>query len=150
MRGAKEYRLHPLAWQEVEEADSWYLSHSYHVSVEFLSVLYAAVEDISLAPQRWPEYLYGTRRLVIRRFPFSIVYLHDPNSSLSWRLRTVKAEAGILEGSAVSTVVVTLPTSRKGREKWGTQMWTICYQNSGFPLGKNWSAGLESLYVSRS
>ncbi len=77
MRGAKEYRLHPLAWQEVEEADSWYLSHSYDVSVEFLSVLYAAVEDISLAPQRWPEYLYGTRRFVMQRFSFSIIYLDD-------------------------------------------------------------------------
>jgi toxin ParE1/3/4 len=62
----------------VEEADSWYLSHSYDVSAEFLSVLYAALEDISQAPQRWPQYIYGTRRFVIQRFPFSVVYLDDP------------------------------------------------------------------------
>jgi toxin ParE1/3/4 len=78
MAGAKDYRLHPLAWREVEEADGWYLSHSYDVSVEFLSALYAAVEDIAQAPHRWPKYLYGTRRFVMQRFPFSVVYLDDP------------------------------------------------------------------------
>lgn len=78
MAVAKDYRLHPLAWQEAEEADSWYLSRSYDVSVEFLSALYAAVEDISQAPQRWPKYLHGTRRFVMQRFPFSVVYLDDP------------------------------------------------------------------------
>jgi plasmid stabilization system protein ParE len=28
-------------------------------------------------PQRWPKYLHGTRRFVLRRFPFSIIYLDD-------------------------------------------------------------------------
>jgi toxin ParE1/3/4 len=78
MAGAKDYRLHPLAWQELEDADNWYLSHSYDASVEFLSDLYAAVEDISEAPQRWPKHLHGTRRFVMQRFPFSVVYLDDP------------------------------------------------------------------------
>jgi plasmid stabilization system protein ParE len=79
MDGVRDYRFHPLAWREVEEADSWYLSRSYDVSVEFLSELYAAVEEISQAPQRWPKYLHGTRRFVMQRFPFSVVYLDDPD-----------------------------------------------------------------------
>jgi toxin ParE1/3/4 len=54
------------------------LSHSYDASVEFLSDLYSAVEDIAQAPQRWPKYIYGTRRFVMQRFPFSVVYLDDP------------------------------------------------------------------------
>ena len=73
----KDYRFHPLAWQELEEADSWYLSHSYEVSLDFLNELYAAVEDIARAPRRWPKYLHGTRRFVMQRFPFSLVYLDD-------------------------------------------------------------------------
>jgi plasmid stabilization system protein ParE len=77
MSEAKEYRFHPLAWQELEEADSWYFSHSYEVSLDFLKDLHAAVEDIALAPHRWPTYLHGTRRLVIQRFPFSVIYLDD-------------------------------------------------------------------------
>jgi toxin ParE1/3/4 len=78
MSDDKDYRFHPLAWQELEETDSWYLSHSYEVSLDFLNELYAAVKDIARAPRRWPKYLYGTRRFVMQRFPFSIVYLDDP------------------------------------------------------------------------
>jgi|SRR5271163_4377216 len=78
MTAVRDYRLHPLAWRELEEADSWYLSHSYDVSLEFLSDLDAALESISGAPQRWPKYLHGTRRFVMHRFPFSVVYLDDP------------------------------------------------------------------------
>jgi hypothetical protein len=74
MAGVKDYRLHPLAWREVEEADGWYLSHSYDVGVEFLSNLLAGIETILQAPQRWPVYMHGTRRLVMQRFPFSVVY----------------------------------------------------------------------------
>ena len=43
MSDAKDYLFHPLAWQELEEADSWYFSHSYEVSLDFLNDLYAAV-----------------------------------------------------------------------------------------------------------
>jgi len=77
MSDDKDYRFHPLAWQELEEADSWYLSHSYEVSWDFLNELYAAAEDIGRTPRRWPKYLHGTRRFVLRRFPFSVVYLDD-------------------------------------------------------------------------
>jgi toxin ParE1/3/4 len=79
MSDAKDYLFHPLAWQELEEADSWYFSHSYEVSLDFLHDLYAAVEDVALAPRRWPVYLHGTRRIVMQRFPFSVIYLNDPD-----------------------------------------------------------------------
>jgi toxin ParE1/3/4 len=38
-----------------------------------------AIRTIVDAPLRWPAYLYGTRRFVLQRFPFSIVYLDDPD-----------------------------------------------------------------------
>jgi toxin ParE1/3/4 len=78
MPAAKPYRFHPLAWKEVEETDSWYLSRSVDASLDFLNTLDSAIEDILQAPHRWAKYLYGTRRLVMRRFPFSIVYLDNP------------------------------------------------------------------------
>jgi plasmid stabilization system protein ParE len=46
---------------------AWIFSRTY-------TLLY---EDIALAPHRWPTYLHGTRRLVIQRFPFSVIYLDD-------------------------------------------------------------------------
>ncbi len=30
--------------------------------------------------ERWPEYLSGTRRYLLHHFPFSIVYLDDPDA----------------------------------------------------------------------
>lgn len=73
MAAPKEYRLHTLAWRELEEADVRYFTREYDISVEFLAL--AAISD---APHRWPKYLHGTRRLVMQRFPFSVVYLDDP------------------------------------------------------------------------
>ena len=34
---------------------------------------------IARAPETWPEYLYGTRRYLLRHFPFAVVYLVDPD-----------------------------------------------------------------------
>ena len=73
----KPYRLHPKAWQEFEAADDWYLSRSPDVSLAFLSDVYDALTTISESPHRWPKYLHGTRRFVIHRFPFSVIYLDD-------------------------------------------------------------------------
>jgi toxin ParE1/3/4 len=79
MPSAKAYRFHPDAWLEFEAADDWYLSRSFDASLEFLSAVDAALESISESPQRWPKYLHGTRRFVVHRFPFSIVYLAHPD-----------------------------------------------------------------------
>lgn len=75
----EQYQFHPEAWLELEAADEWYLSRSVNTSIAFLSDVDEGLERISDAPQRWPSYLHGTRRLVLQRFPFSIVYLNDPD-----------------------------------------------------------------------
>jgi toxin ParE1/3/4 len=80
MSKAKPYRFHPEAWQEFEAADDWYLTRSADASLEFLSDVYDALREISVSPQRWPTYLHGTRRFVLHRFPFSVVYLDDLDS----------------------------------------------------------------------
>jgi plasmid stabilization system protein ParE len=79
MARSKPYRLHALAWQEIEGADDWYLQRSADASVAFIAAVSEALDRISEAPQRWPKYLHGTRRFVLHRFPFSVVYLDDPD-----------------------------------------------------------------------
>lgn len=76
---AKPGRLHAMARKEIEAADEWYLAHNLDASREFMAEVDAAVEEILQAPHRWAKYLYGTRRFVMQRFPFSIVYLDDPD-----------------------------------------------------------------------
>ncbi|MBZ5663803.1 MAG: type II toxin-antitoxin system RelE/ParE family toxin [Acidobacteriia bacterium] len=79
MPESKPYRLHPEVWLEIEAADDWYLERSADASAAFIAALSDAFENISQAPERWPKYSYGTRRFVLHRFPFSIIYLDDPD-----------------------------------------------------------------------
>lgn len=74
----KLYRFDPQAWLELEAADDWYRQRSPEASVRFLAAVYDALETIAQWPQRWPKYVHGTRRFILWRFPFSIVYLDEP------------------------------------------------------------------------
>ena len=65
---------------EIEIADTWYQQRSADAAFEFVTELSDALQDIRQAPDRWPQYLHGTRRYVLNRFPFSIIYLDSPES----------------------------------------------------------------------
>lgn len=72
---SKRFRFHPEARKEFREAILWYRARNPHVSTEFRIAVSDAVRQVARAPHRWPKYLHGTRRFVLSRFPFSIVYL---------------------------------------------------------------------------
>ncbi len=57
MVAPREYRLHTLAWREVDEADVWYLSRDYDTSVEFLSDLGRCVGSVPGFRPRIPGFL---------------------------------------------------------------------------------------------
>ncbi len=77
MTEGKPYRVDERAWLDLQAADDWYRLRSEDASAAFLLEVYEAFETISQAPHRWPQYLHGTRRYLLHRFPFSIVYLDD-------------------------------------------------------------------------
>ena len=79
MPGSKLYRVHPAAWEEIEGAADWYLERSPDASSGFLAAVFDGLENVFEFPLRWPRHLYGTRRLVLDRFPFSIIYLDKPD-----------------------------------------------------------------------
>ena len=66
--------LHPEAIAEAQAAYRWYRERNETAAEAFLAELDRAVELISEGPMRWPVYLHGTRRLLLRRFPFFVVY----------------------------------------------------------------------------
>ncbi|MGO8987026.1 MAG: type II toxin-antitoxin system RelE/ParE family toxin [Terriglobales bacterium] len=74
----KLYRFDPGAWLELEAAADWYLQRSPEASIRFLAAVNDALEMIVQWPQRWPKWVHGSRRFILRRFPFSIVYLDEP------------------------------------------------------------------------
>jgi plasmid stabilization system protein ParE len=66
--------LHPEAVAEAREARSWYAVRDARAAAGFASALDHAVGLISEAPARWPRYLYETRRVLTRRYPFAVIY----------------------------------------------------------------------------
>lgn len=71
---ARDVDLHPEAVEEARAAFLWYRERSESAANAFLSEMDRALAEIAEAPRRWPSYLYGARRFVLRRFPFLIVY----------------------------------------------------------------------------
>ena len=72
---SKQFRFHPEARKEFREAILWYRDRNPNVATEFRISISDAVRQVARDPHRWLKYLHGTRRFVLGRFPFSIVYL---------------------------------------------------------------------------
>lgn len=68
--------IHPDALQEAVAAVEWYAARSQQAADAFIAQLDRAVKIISESPERWPTYLHETRRYLLRRFPFAVVYRH--------------------------------------------------------------------------
>lgn len=66
--------LHPEAIAEARAARHWYESRSAAAAAAFMAELDVAIERIEEAPTAWPRYLEATRRYLLRRFPFFVVY----------------------------------------------------------------------------
>ena len=66
--------FHPLAADEAEAAERWYRERNETASARFQWELDRAVDLISERPNTGSPYLGNTRRVLLRRFPFFIVY----------------------------------------------------------------------------
>ena len=75
MARVAEVEFHPEAAAEFDFAVDWYLEHSEHAARDFLSEVDEAITCIAANPQMWAEYVHGTRRYVLRHFPYLVVYL---------------------------------------------------------------------------
>jgi plasmid stabilization system protein ParE len=52
----------------------WYLERSLEASESFLREFERGLSLIRETPRLWPRFEAGTRRYVLRRFPYSIIY----------------------------------------------------------------------------
>lgn len=66
--------IHPKAIAEARAALQWYRARSPAAADAFLSEIDHAIDQIAEAPDRWPNYVQGTRRYPLHRFPYSVVY----------------------------------------------------------------------------
>ena len=62
------------ALQEAEATARWYVERSVTAAAAFCSEMDAAESAIVRLPDAWPPFDHGTRRYLLQRFPFSVVY----------------------------------------------------------------------------
>jgi plasmid stabilization system protein ParE len=74
MKPSSRASYHPEARDEVVEAARFYAAEDRALGQAFRNAVKAAEKLILSGPQRWPPYLAGTRRYILRRYPFSVVY----------------------------------------------------------------------------
>jgi plasmid stabilization system protein ParE len=60
--------------EEAEAAADWYRRRSIRAAHRFLDEIDIAVTEISEGPLRCPVHLFGTRRKLLRHFPFLVVF----------------------------------------------------------------------------
>jgi plasmid stabilization system protein ParE len=69
----------PTVLEEAENATRWYAERNQTAALAFAAELDHAAAEIQRAPEMWPSFEHGTRRLLLKRFPYSIVYRIDPD-----------------------------------------------------------------------
>jgi plasmid stabilization system protein ParE len=70
----KTVELHEEAAVEYDAAFDWYLARSPDAALRFDSEFDRALVEIAQAPQRWVGGSYNTRRFLLRKFPFLLIY----------------------------------------------------------------------------
>lgn len=82
MTNALPLDFHPDALAELERAKRWYDRQRQGLGESFFQEISAAITRIQEAPKTWPEFGQGTRRFLVHRFPFAVVYSQHANRLL--------------------------------------------------------------------
>ena len=75
---AKQLRFFEVALAEYLDAVEWYLDQSEAADSGFTKAVARAAATLAEAPNRWPVYLHGARRMLLDRFPYALVYRELP------------------------------------------------------------------------
>lgn len=77
----KAVNLHPSALAELHFAIAWYLERNEPAAIKFAAEVDHAIELIQNSPGRWPRGEHSTRRFVLQRFPYALIY-RETNSTI--------------------------------------------------------------------
>jgi plasmid stabilization system protein ParE len=82
--GAKRVEYHQGATSDVKSAVAWYQKRSSKAALDFIEELHRATETIRRAPERWPIGKNNTRRFLLWRFPFAVIYSEQESVITIW------------------------------------------------------------------
>jgi plasmid stabilization system protein ParE len=71
---AKAIEIHSSALAELKSAMLWYMERNEVAAHNFAAEIDRALDLVIEAPGRWPAGERATRKFVLRRFPFAVIY----------------------------------------------------------------------------
>jgi toxin ParE1/3/4 len=77
-------QYHEGAAGDVRSAVSWYRKKSPKAALDFIDELNRATRIIVESPERWPTGNAGTKRFLLWRFPFTVIYSHHQSEITIW------------------------------------------------------------------
>jgi toxin ParE1/3/4 len=81
---AKPVEYHQGAIADVKSAVAWYQKRSGKAALDFIDELHRAAHTIREDPERWPAGKNNTRRFLLWRFPFSLIYSERESVITIW------------------------------------------------------------------
>ena len=80
---AKRVEYHEGTVADIKSAIAWYQERSRKAAVDFYRRTEPAAATIREAPERWPSGKNNTRRFLLWRFPFAIIYSSEEESTIT-------------------------------------------------------------------
>ena len=90
--------LRPIARLEMDDAMGWYQEHKEGLEAEFKDAVDQLLERIAAAPLRFGPVRGEIRRALLRRFPYAIHFVPEPNAIIVLAVFHTKRDPRHLEG----------------------------------------------------
>jgi plasmid stabilization system protein ParE len=69
-----KYSFHPLAVAELNEAIDYYEELQSDLGLEFAKEIFSSIQRVIEFPKAWSPLSLNTRRCLVNRFPYGIIY----------------------------------------------------------------------------
>ena len=76
------FPFHPEAERELNQAVDYYNDCQPSLGLDFLREVYISIQNILAYPQAWTPISKNTRRCLVNRFPFGVIYQISKNDIL--------------------------------------------------------------------
>jgi plasmid stabilization system protein ParE len=90
----RKVRYHPEARAEFLHEVEYLAAISARLAEHYDKAVHSAEEQAANTPESWPKYKHRTRRVIDRRFKFSMVYLHNENEIYVVAIAPTKRKPG--------------------------------------------------------
>lgn len=94
----RQLRIQAPAQEEINQAFNWYFERSPVAAGAFLAEIDACMSHIVEHPQLYPAYTTNTRRRVLSRFPYSVIFQEQEEFILVVAVAHAKRRPGYWQG----------------------------------------------------